>query len=62
MTAPLVFRCSCGGSVVVPNGSPGGAAATLAAVRQAHLDCGHHEVDIIEFRQIRSRQERRARL
>lgn len=54
MSDKLVFRCSCGGEVVVPHGSPGGAEAIVAAVRQAHLDVGHHEVDLTEFRQIRA--------
>jgi hypothetical protein len=53
----LVFRCSCGGQVVVPHGSPGGAEQIVAAVRRAHLDVGHHEVDILEFRRIRARQQ-----
>ncbi len=55
-----MFRCSCGGQVVLSHGSPKGAAEIVAAVRQAHLDCGHHEVDAAEFRQIRARQSQGA--
>jgi len=54
--SPLMFLCSCGGQVVVPHGSPGGAEQIVAAVRRAHLDAGHHEVGQIEFRQIRARR------
>lgn len=55
--SPLVFRCSCGGEVVVPHGSPGGAEEIVAAVRRAHIDVGHHEVGLTEFRQIRAHRQ-----